>query len=181
MVHSKWRSSTMVRVAFLMLAAPLAACSVDAPSRSEVGTAPANSATSSALGDASPANAAKPALVDPNVISALRTVAIQASTRAGVSQPQSVYAVAAPDRQAAETLLSGAVVYDHSPVFVIVMTGGPFTHRSHPPGAEAPTGNVMTITLDARTYRVTDVGFVQTAPDLGQIDSNVVDLMASVY
>jgi hypothetical protein len=178
MVHSERRSSTIVRVAFLILMAPLVACSADASSRSEVGTAPASSTTSSALVAAGPRKAEKAALVDPDVISTLRSVAIRASTKAGVPQPRSVYAVAASDHQAAETLLSGAVINDHSPVFVIVMTGGPFTRTSHPPGAKPPTGNVMRLTVDAQSYRVTDIGLISDAPDLSQIDSNVVDLTA---
>jgi hypothetical protein len=178
MIHSKRRSATNACVASLMLAAPLVACSADSSPRSEVGTAPANSAPSSVLAAAGPHNATKAALVDPDVLSTLRGVAIRASSKAGVSQPQRVYAVAASDHQAAETLLSGAVINDHSPVFVIVMTGGPFTHISHPPGADAPTGNVMSITVDAQTYRVTDIGITQTEPDLTQMGSDVVDLMA---
>jgi hypothetical protein len=88
-----------------------------------------------------------------------------------------MHAVAASDHQAAETVLSGAIINDHVPVFVIKMTGGPFTDGSHPPGVPAPPGsNVLTLTVDAATYRVTDIGYVDEEPDLGRIGPMTVKL-----
>jgi hypothetical protein len=87
-------------------------------------------------------------------------------------------AVASTDHQAAEKVVSGDIVNDHAPVYVVEMTGGPFTakYASTPPGVPAPQGNVLTITVDALTYRVTDAGIMPNAPDLTQISSDVVDL-----
>jgi hypothetical protein len=112
-------------------------------------------------------------LGDPNVRAKLRALALQT---AGASPPRTMIATASPDHQAAEKIISGDVVNDHAPVYVIEITGGPFAARSSPPGVSAPQGNVLTITVDARTYRVTDVGITNDAPDLTQIGSVVVDL-----
>jgi hypothetical protein len=122
------------------------------------------------------ANGAKAALGDRNVRAKLRDVALEASSRHGVGRPMKIHAVAASDHQSAETLLSGATVNDHAPVYVITMTGGPFTAMHHPPGAPAPQGNVLTVTVDAATNRVTDIGLVDAEPDLSQLDTTPVDL-----
>lgn len=90
-------------------------------------------------------------------------------------------AVASADHQLAEHVVSGAIVNDHAPVFVVEMTGGPFTTEntgSHPAGASAPQADVLTLTIDAKTFRITDAGVGPNAPDLSQIDSNVVNLLA---
>lgn len=73
-------------------------------------------------------------LSDPNVINKLRSFGLQASSLAGVSSPTAMLAVAASDHQVAQTMISGAIVNDHSPVYVIEMTGGPFS-ASRPPKA----------------------------------------------
>ena len=119
-------------------------------------------------------------LGDPNVRAKLRDLALQASSASGVSSPRTMVAVASPDHQAAEQVVSGDIVNDHVPVYVVMMTGGPFTatHASPPPGVATPQGNVLTLTVDAQTYRVTDVGVSADAPDLSQIDSEIVDLLA---
>jgi hypothetical protein len=82
------------------------------------------------------------------------------------------------DHQAAEVVVSGALIGDHSPVYVVQMTGATFTVPHHPPGIAPPTGKVLTVTFEAETHRITDVGYDDVAPDLSQIDSEVVDLMA---
>jgi hypothetical protein len=87
-------------------------------------------------------------------------------------------AVASPDHQAAEQVVSGDIVNDHLPVYVIEMTGGPFlVNHSSPSGVPVQPGNVLTLTIDARTYRVTDTGIGPNAPDLTKIGA-VVDLLA---
>jgi hypothetical protein len=58
------------------------------------------------------------------------------------------------------------------------MKGGPFTATHHPPGIAAPQGNVLRVTVDAATHRVTDVALVNAEPDLTQIGSHTVDLSA---
>jgi hypothetical protein len=85
-------------------------------------------------------------------------------------------ATAASDHQAAEKIIGGANLNDHAPVYIVQMTGGPFVARRSPPGVPAPQGNVLTITIDAGTYRITDVAYTAGAPDLTKIGSVVVDL-----
>jgi hypothetical protein len=87
-----------------------------------------------------------------------------------------MHAVAASDHQASEAILSGAIIHDHAPVYVITMTGGPFTATHHPPGVATPQGNALRVTVDAATHRVTDVAIVGSEPDLSQIGSRTVDL-----
>jgi hypothetical protein len=117
-------------------------------------------------------------LGDPNVRAKLRTLALQASATAGVASPRTMVAVASPDHQAAEQIVSGDIVNDHAPVYVVAMTGGPFTSiRGNPFGGPSSQGDVLTLTVDARTYDVTDVGITSVQPDLTQIDPDVVDLL----
>ncbi len=97
---------------------------------------------------------------------------------AGVSSPATIEAVAAPDRQTAESTLSGAIIPDHAPVYVLKVKGGPFTSPRHPPGVAAPQHAFLTVTVDAATKRLTDIGYVDVEPDLTQIGSSVVDLTA---
>lgn len=120
------------------------------------------------------------ALDDPAVRSKLRDVGLQASTFAGVPSPRTMVAVASADHQVAEQIVSGDIVNDHVPVYVIEMTGGPFTANgaSVPPGQSAPQGSVLTVTVDAQTFEGLDVGIVDTAPDLTLISPDVVDLLA---
>jgi hypothetical protein len=118
------------------------------------------------------------ALSDPEVVSKLRSLAMRRASRAGVSSPATMQAVAASDHQVAENVVSGAIVNDHAPVYVIEMTGGPFMASHHPRAMAAPQGDVLTVTVDAQTLRVTDVGIHSVAPDLTAIDSNTVDLLA---
>jgi hypothetical protein len=112
-------------------------------------------------------------LKDPSVIAMLRALALQA---AAPSIPQAMTATASPDHQVAEKVISGSIVNDHAPVYVIEITGGPYTAESSPPGVPATQGNVLILTVDAQTFRVTDVGIANDAPDLTQISSVVVDL-----
>jgi hypothetical protein len=105
-------------------------------------------------------------------------LASQASSFAGVSSPKTMHTVAASDRQAAEAVVSGAIVNDHGPVYVIKMTGGPFTAKKHRSGKPAPQGNVLTLTVDASSFRITDVGYVDAEPDLSSIGPVDVDLLA---
>lgn len=123
--------------------------------------------------------AANPAALDlanPNEKATLRGIALEVSSRAGVSSPKTMHAVAASDHQAAESILSGATIKDHAPVYVITMTGGPFTATHHPRGIPAPQGGVLRVTVDAATHRVTDVGYVNDEPDLTRIGPLTVDL-----
>jgi hypothetical protein len=116
------------------------------------------------------------ALADPSVVARLHDLALQLSSIAGAPAPMSMYAAAVSDHQAAERVLSGAVINDHAPVFVIVMTGGPFTALETPPGVPPAEGNVLTATVNAATYDVTDVDIVNAEPDLSKIASAIVNL-----
>src|SRR5579862_1055690 len=129
-------------------------------------------AASSACGQSNePTAAAQTGLADPNVRAELRTMALQASSANGVPSPKTIEAVASPDHQAAEKIVSGDGVNDHVAVYVVEVTGGTFTDNaaSRPPGASAPSGSVLTFTLDAQSFSVTDFGLTDTAPDLSQI------------
>ena len=120
---------------------------------------------------------AKPiGLTRTEIVASLHALALDTSKRWGVETPSMVRAVAAADHQAAESVVSGAIINDHSPVYVVQVTGGTFTALHHPPNVEAPQGSVLTITFDAATLRITDVGIDPVAPDLAQIDREVVEL-----
>jgi hypothetical protein len=124
------------------------------------------------------ANTALLATRDPNEMATLRGIALGVSSTAGVSSPTTIQAVAASDRQTAASILSGATIQDRSPVYVIKVKGGPFTSPRHPPGVTAPQHAFLTVTVDAATKRLTDIGYVDVEPDLTQIGSSVVDLAA---
>jgi hypothetical protein len=127
-------------------------------------------AAASACGQSNePTAVAQTGLADPNVRATLRTMALQASSANGVPSPKTIEAVASPDHQAAEKIVSGDIVNDHVAVYVVEVT---FTDNtaSTPPGAPAPSGSVLTLTVDAQSFRVTDFGLTDTAPDLTQID-----------
>jgi hypothetical protein len=129
-------------------------------------------AAASACGQSNePTAVAQTGLADPNVRDKLRTMALQASSANGVSSPKTIEAVASPDHQAAEKIVSGDIVNDHVAVYVVEVTGGTFTDNaaSTPAGAPAPSGNVLTLTVDAQSFRVTDFGLTDTAPDLTEI------------
>lgn len=105
-------------------------------------------------------------LADPSVRAKLRALALQASSANGVPSPKTMIAVYSPDDQAAQEAISGEIVNDHVPVYVIEVTGGPFTCNSCsvPPGASAPQGNALTITVNAQTFQGTDFGITPNVP-----------------
>ena len=115
-------------------------------------------------------------LESPNERARLRSIALGVSARGGVPPPKKMHAAAATDHQAAESILSGAIINDHAPVYVIVVTGGPFTPTHHPPGVTPQPASVLRVTVDAATHRVTDVGYTDVEPDLSQIGPLTVDL-----
>jgi len=59
----------------------------------------------------------------------------------------------------------------------VQMTGGTFTATHHRYGQPAPRGTVLTVTFDAATMEVTDVGYDTVAPDLTKIDPQPIDLL----
>jgi hypothetical protein len=125
-------------------------------------------AAASACGQSNePTAAAQTGLADPNVRAKLRTMALQASSANGVPSPKTMEAVASSDHQAAEKIVSGDIVNDHVAVYVVEVTGGTFTDNaaSTPPGGSAPSGSVLTLTVDAQSFGVTDFGLTDSAPD----------------
>ena len=129
-------------------------------------------AAASACGSSNePTAVAQTGLADPSVRAKLRTMALQASSADGVPSPKTIEAVASADHQAAEKIVSGEIIYDHAPVYVVEVMGGTFTYNtaSIPAGAAAPSGSVLTLTFDAQSFRVTDSGLTDSAPDLTQI------------
>ncbi|HKO90315.1 MAG TPA: hypothetical protein VJU61_04135 [Polyangiaceae bacterium] len=113
---------------------------------------------------------------DPAVVAKLREIAQQAASGGEATPPTKMYAVAVSDHQVAEQAASGAIINDHAPVFVIVITGGTFTAREAPPGAVPFEGSVLTLTVIAATYEISDVGIVNVEPDLSKVASDRVDL-----
>jgi hypothetical protein len=121
------------------------------------------------------ADAANAALADRKLQSTLRDLALRVSSSAGVEKPTQVLVVAAADHQVAESLVSGAIINDHSPVYVIKVAGGRFTAQHHPAEVAAPQGDILTLTVDAASLRVTDIGIDDVAADLSVL-GRVVDL-----
>jgi hypothetical protein len=117
-------------------------------------------------------------LDDPDVRAKLRELALQSASISGVLSPQTMLAVWSPDHQAAEKVVSGAIVVDHVPVYVIEMTGGTFTALHGSPSGVPPHGNVLTLTINAQTFEGTDAGIGDSMTDLRKIDSHVVNLLA---
>jgi hypothetical protein len=145
------------------------------------GCSSADSSATSGTPDAGPPDpkAEQSGLGDPKVIAKLRDIGLQASSHAGVPSPKTMVAVAASDEQAAEMALTGGSVPSHAPVYVTVITGGTFTlDASRPPGAPAPQGTVLTVTVEQATFRTTEVGLTKKQPDLDKIGSDQVDLLA---
>ena len=118
-------------------------------------------------------------LSDPSVQAKLRDMGVRAASANGISSPR-IVAVASPDQQAAEAVVSGDLIPFHAAVYVVVVTGGTFTAGRHPPGVPAPQGSVLTLTVDAATYAVLGVGIVDAVPDLSKISSDIVDLSPAV-
>ena len=164
------RSSVVVFGAAAMMIA--SACSgVDRPA-SQATTAPTPVPAPAAIDVALlRPSTARLSLEDPGEMATLRAIALNAAANAGVSSPARIHAVAHSDHQAAEFLLSGAIIDDHAPVYVLKISGGTFTANHHPPGRAAPQGAFLTLTIDATTHRVTDLGLVDNEPDLSKISS----------
>jgi len=116
-------------------------------------------------------------LTDAVVQAELRDRSSLKSKERGVVTLRTMDAVAVADHQLAADLISGATVDDHVPVFVVQMTGGVFTSMRHPPNLPPPTGEVLTITYDARTFRVRDIGIDHQRVDLSRLHPQVVNLL----
>jgi hypothetical protein len=120
---------------------------------------------------------ANTALKDQSVVHKLRDMGLETASISGEPSPTTMRIHWFSDHQkAVEAALGGSIVYDHSPVYVIVMTGGPFTSGHAPAGAPDPEGHVLTIIVNAATYEVTDLGIGDVEPDLSEIASASVDL-----
>jgi len=171
-------SDRTAREELMSQAQPLAATTSAPPAVPTVGgtSAPRAASAPLALSTVAQASTAQLALGDANELATLRGIAKNAASAAGVSSPNKVTVVAHSDHQAAEYLLCGAIINDHAPVYVIKVTGGPFTATRHPAGQPAPQGSFLTLTVDAATHLITDRGYVNVEPDLSKIGSVAVDL-----
>lgn len=85
-------------------------------------------------------------------------------------------AVWSADHEVAEQIVSGDIVNDHVPVYVIEITGGTFTADESPNGNPFQ-GTVLTLTINAQTFMGTDAGITRSAPDSHLIDPHVVNLL----
>jgi hypothetical protein len=117
---------------------------------------------------------------DPAVRARLHELALQSASISGVPSPQSMIAVWSSDHQVAEQIVSGDIVNDHVPVYVIEMTGGDFTsiEGGPPPNGMSPHGSVLTLTINAETFEGTDDGIADVLVDLHKINPHVVNLLA---
>jgi hypothetical protein len=158
------RTDHLVRLVFVAAAGAATAGCTDAADPSD--------------GSGAPAGVVRP-VSDDTVRANLHQVALGLAKRAGVAAPASMIAVGAADHQTVEALVSGAILDDHAPVYVVQMTGGTFTSTHHPHGRPAPQGTVLTVTFDAATLRVTDIGYDTIAPDLKKIEARPIDLLAT--
>ena len=116
-------------------------------------------------------------LDDSEVRAKLRALGLQSSSISGVPSPQTMTAVWSADHEAAERIVSGDIVNDHVPVYVIEVTGGTFTALDSPNGGDPFQGTFLTLTIDAQTFMGTDAGITRTAVDLHLIDPHVVNLL----
>ena len=153
-------------IAFVLLATVTACSSAPEPTTTTAPSASAPSATATST----------KGLHDAATADQLRQASMELAVNAGVSAPATMRAVAAKSHRAAEAVISGADLADDSPVYVVQMTGGSFTATHARPGLAPYVGNVMTVTYDADTMRVTDIGFDEAPADLGRIDAEIVDL-----
>src|SRR3954462_809258 len=80
-------------------------------------------ASDPADGAGGPAGIVRP-VTDDTVRANLHQVALGFAKRSGVESPASMIAVGAADHQAVEAIVSGAILDDHAPVYVVQMTGG---------------------------------------------------------
>lgn len=116
-------------------------------------------------------------LDDPDVRTKLRALGLQSSSISGVPSPKTMTAVWSADHQVAEQIVSGDIINDHVPVYVIEMTGGTFTSIEGGPNGEPPHGTVLTLTINAQTFEGTDASITDNAVDLRAIDAHVVNLL----
>lgn len=71
---------------------------------------------------------------------------------------------------------SGDSVSDNREVFLIVAKGNFVDDNApRPPGAPAPSGSVLTLTVDAQSGELTDFGIQQSVPDLASLGPVTVD------
>jgi hypothetical protein len=132
--------------------------------------------TESSAADTSALSQMRATLHDPIVASKLHAVAVAEASRAGVPVPETVRAAVAIDRQAAEQAISGSVVNDNSPVYIVQMTGGSFVPQLHRKDLASVPAAVLTIAVDAASLSILDVHYDGEAPDLTALDSHIVDI-----
>jgi hypothetical protein len=110
---------------------------------------------------------------DPLAIAAMRNIAMSMSIRNGENHPSNGLAWAT-DRKNAQKLENGAGVNTDQPVYIILFHGNFTGYLAHTPGGgNPPTGQLMSITFDAKTLQITDWGITDMAPGLGSLGRGV--------
>jgi len=100
---------------------------------------------------------------------AVQQIALKAAADNGDAKPTTATLVPTT-RGIAEEIDAGASVNSDQPVYFVVLHGH-FTANgaSIPEGASAPTGSVLTLTIDPNTNEITDLGIEDSTPDVGEI------------
>ena len=106
---------------------------------------------------------------DPLALAAMRNIALEMSSFNADAHPYGGQ-VFSSTRKFAETVINGDTVNTDQPAYVAVFHGNFVGYlASVAPGAQLPTGHVMTIVFDAQTLEVTDWGLVDHAPAIAQL------------
>ena len=97
----------------------------------------------------------------------LARLALGAASGAGDAHPTDGVIVPST-RLIAERVDAGAVVDSNQPVYFVLLHGH-FTANLAPPGGKAPTGTILTLTIDPRTGESLDSGIGNRMPKLTAI------------
>jgi hypothetical protein len=88
----------------------------------------------------------------------------------GDPEPDDVTAIATTHNAAVHAAMEGDDVGDDEAVDLIVMTGDfSASGAKHPPGAETPTGTVLSLVIDPRSGEIWDYGLDDRRPDLSSL------------
>jgi hypothetical protein len=88
----------------------------------------------------------------------------------GEPHPDAVTVIATTHKAAVSTAMPGDGVDDEGDVDLIVMTGHfGADGAKHPPGAQTPTGTVLSLVIDPRTGEIWDYGLGTRRPDLSSL------------
>jgi hypothetical protein len=119
--------------------------------------------------------------VPASAISQLRVLASRAAKGNGDAAPEWVTAVLTTHAKALTSATPGDLVPDAGQVSVYLVTmRGHFTAygASPPPGAALPTGEYLSIVVDARTFQVLDLGLSPAPPPVSPASLGPVTYLA---